>query len=380
MPINSIMALLELYPNKDWEYKELCQREDIPLDYIKNNTKFQLSKLALRKDVDWNFIVNHPEIKWESEDIACNPNLTIDIIRDNLNLDVMESNVIRTKNPKYYDFLSVFMMSGTELARNPNTTIEIIRANPDIDWDYEEYSSNPNVNIQTVKNNPNYCWRPKLLQDNPNISLKDMYDNQKFFDYDFNRYSYEEMDKKLRLEGIAMYDDGIHSRFSEESEKELDSIIQNTFKVNNIRKFYVKEDVYIHIDGTYYMTLKMVNTYKKIDWVWSSIIENIGVIPEEVFKDETLHDMRYPLSYNFNLTWKDVRNQPDSGWNWKSISINPMNRTPAAIIIQRAWKKYRKIIRTTAAITIQRWWRELCWRPNGLLIHIPQTHFESLQN
>ncbi len=66
---------------------------------------------------------------------------------------------------------------------NPNITMDDIRENPDKQWDWEGISCNPNITMNDIKENPDKPWRWDRMSFNPFTKAK-----QDFITNEYRRY------------------------------------------------------------------------------------------------------------------------------------------------------------------------------------------------
>ena len=135
---NDLTRLLDLYPEKEWDY----------------------SALSANPNITWEYIRAHPKIDWNYQYLSGNSNITWDIIQENL--DSLDS------LGEEWCYL--------RLSTNPNITWEIVQAHPKENWDCDWLSHNPSItweNIQSTKNRPDSPggkWNYIYLSDNSNIT------------------------------------------------------------------------------------------------------------------------------------------------------------------------------------------------------------------
>jgi hypothetical protein len=151
------------------------------------------------------YILDHPEVPWNYNDICMNINLTrsvIDAYPDKpWNLPLFLSfQITLNQHPNYqkilkfdnsYLFLDYYMMDTIErkhyncswendvledrdftwnyelLSNNPNITFDIVRNNPEIPWNYYNFNANGDISWEDVRANPDFPWDFKRLLDNP---------------------------------------------------------------------------------------------------------------------------------------------------------------------------------------------------------------------
>jgi hypothetical protein len=113
MEKNNLTKLLELFPEKPWDWGEILANPNITWEYM-------LSKLSEKMDGEWmnisrnpnitiEFIEKHPNKPWNWNNISQNPSMTIDFIEkyyNNLNWEHMSINKFTLQNKiNYYIFL-----------------------------------------------------------------------------------------------------------------------------------------------------------------------------------------------------------------------------------------------------------------------------------
>lgn len=94
------------------------------------------------------YIVDHPEIKWDWNAIATNPNIHIDDFLENPHL------------PWNINWLT----------RNRNITWALVEANPQIQWNYIALSWHPELSLDFVKAHPTYNWDWWYISAHKNIT------------------------------------------------------------------------------------------------------------------------------------------------------------------------------------------------------------------
>src|ERR1700678_205920 len=135
--LNHIYILLELYPNKSWNYYYLSQNPNITWDIVQNNLSklWNYEYLSQNPNITWDIVKANPDKPWSYYILSKNPNITWDIVKSNPELN------------RPYKLLS----------KHPNLTWKIIRDNPDISWDYYYLSRNQ-------FNKDNHLTKKRLMQ------------------------------------------------------------------------------------------------------------------------------------------------------------------------------------------------------------------------
>ena len=109
--LTDLEILLQLFPNKNWNYDWLSQNPNITWEIIKENSK-----------KPWNFNL-----------LSLNSNITWKIIKDN-------PYALQSECHNFWNIWNYWSLS-----KNSNITFQIVKDNPDISWNYNYLSQNPNV-------------------------------------------------------------------------------------------------------------------------------------------------------------------------------------------------------------------------------------------
>jgi hypothetical protein len=134
-----------LYLNWNWtDLSNLKNIEDILLLDEYKDKPWNWSILS--RNITFDYVLQHPDKPWDYNNLASNPNITLEII---------------INNPDYfngsYDFVSY----------NPNLTLKIIQDNPHLPWNYQRLSHI--VTFDIVKNNLDISWSWNELSLNANM-------------------------------------------------------------------------------------------------------------------------------------------------------------------------------------------------------------------
>jgi hypothetical protein len=174
-------------PEKDWElttaikhvdYQDIIDHPEIgwPIDHIpKNQTlkKENIAKnysyknnwwfLSLNKNLDMNYYVHEdPKKPWPWMLLSIHPTATLKYITSHLNL------------PWRWEAMHA----------NPNITERFVFNNSGLNWKWECLSASKNISIEFILKTSHFRWYPSTVSANPNLTLEKML---KFPDsYDWN--------------------------------------------------------------------------------------------------------------------------------------------------------------------------------------------------
>ena len=316
--MNSLEKLLELYPDKPWDWVALSKNPNISWEFI-NSTYSSLlhDEIAEYKDsalfrfLDYQckdeYKIFREKIHfkysryfpWNWDHVAANPNITWEIVVNNilkekkkyLDVDIFFSNLSHNQNITWDIVLKnnhrYRPWSWVSLSCNPNITWDIVQNNPhpcqmagskkhlcDIycgHWDYWNLTTNPNITPDIIFANPDINWNRDCIDHNPTIT----------WDFIFNDFTES---------GIS---------FDDMSSKPC-------------------------------VTWNIVLAYPELDWCWVGLSKNPN-ITWNIVQTNPLCDWNWTaLSSNPNITWEIVQANPHCGWNWSNLSANS-NITPEII-------------------------------------------------
>jgi hypothetical protein len=133
-------------PQLPWNMKYIYSKPDLTIEYVKKNislastSKLDFYLLSKNPGITFHDILSNPQIKWNWQGVALNPNVTFD--------DML------THRNKFLD---------SWFSDSPNITMENVLANPDIQWNWQYLSRNPKITWTNVLNNINLPWDWKEL-------------------------------------------------------------------------------------------------------------------------------------------------------------------------------------------------------------------------
>lgn len=236
------------------------------------------------REWDWSFlsrnyainiidIVNNPQHPWDYNEVSSHPGLTWDVVAKYSHLP--------------WDY--------TALSSHPCITWDIVCANPHIKWDRDGLDVNPNITEDIVKNNMDSAWfNNRNTEFLVYFSLKDKSDNDIGLIYFRNLLTqtpenHDWSRQTLRL--IKEYPNG-----------PLD---------------WLKISERIVIDES---TMEQYMDYK---WNWIVMSKHFSLDFYLKHKDEKPWEWRL-ISANPNITWTDIRKNPDLKWSVNELLGNWM--------------------------------------------------------
>lgn len=350
---NTLIKLLNQFPNVNWDWYELSYNPNITFDFVKENLnkKWNWTRLSSNPSITQEDIQSNPDMAWEWQGIAENPNITLEFIKENIDrlTQADECNEWRgiSSNPNItIEFIKENInkpWNWLELSRNPCITLDIIIKNPDIPWNWYGISCNSNITMDMIKENPDKPWIWFAISMNPNITWDFIRSNlDKQWDWLFIS-SNVNMDINFirELPCISKFNWKLLSSnpyiISEEMDWNLHELIANP----SITPEFIKEKLYERWTLNYVQQKENSGTTVNKNIQWKKIILNI----KNPIQDETKENTRpfVELSSNPNITFKFIMENPDINWCWTTLSSNHFNYHPYFSSIQYK-KKMTKLM------------------------------------
>ena len=284
---NHLMKLLELFPDKEWDYKLLSANPNITWDYIQNHPDkgWDYAKLSENPSITLEIILDNPDLPWHYDRASANPNITLEDMKNNPNIP--------------WDF------SG-KVACNPNITWEIVKNNPQIEWSYQLLSKNPNITIDIILDNPDKNWNYYYVSRNPNITFRQYVNIPK----NHLHYSWYLLDgNNVTWQDIADY-----------------PYTKNFYDSISASPLITWEDITNHLE------LKDARCVYANPNITLDIIKN---------SEWLTANLTFDLSINPNLTWSYIQETYGNGCRYifPWLSKNLFNKHP--LVYDRLYKKYK---------------------------------------
>lgn len=184
-----------------------------------------------------------------------------------------------------------------DLTRSPNVTLETIKNNPEINWHYPSLSLNKNINYKMVKENPEIEWSYYYLSYNTSMtwsSIKDDVYNKNFNHAWLSGHLFVNLETIKENSNVKWDFNILMKNESIPIEKLINFILEN--KVNNdvLSSYYIYDRNDVNFE------------------MWKTLAE--------IQKSKNSNSFIPSFSYNPNLTFEIVKNNPEIEWNWNVIS------------------------------------------------------------
>jgi len=194
------------------------------------------------------------------------------------------------------------------LTTNPNVTLETIKNNPEINWNYNAFSRNRNVNYKLVKDNPEFKWDYYELSLNESItwsSIKNDIHKKPFNHAWLSKCLIMNLETVIENSNIEWNTDFLMKNKNIPIEKLIHFILQNNNE-NNLSLLCSDDEnkllswaIYCREDVNFEM--------------WKTLID--------FEKSKHPYKLLLPsFSYNPNLTFEIIKNNPDLEWNNYAVS------------------------------------------------------------
>lgn len=174
--------LIEMYPNKEWDWVQLSNNPDITFEFIlkHKDKKWNWDRVSQNINIKIQNVVDHPYLRWEMMRLAANPSITLqDVLNyptpygeeewDPFSLSHNRSIPIQYLLSKEWD------VDMQRISRRADLTLQIVLDHPDEEWDWGYLSSNPGITLQDIYDNPHLEWNWFLVSGRRGQSKKKQY-------------------------------------------------------------------------------------------------------------------------------------------------------------------------------------------------------------
>lgn len=263
---NQLTTLLTKFPGKNWNWSHLSKNKCISMD----------------------FIISHPELPWDYDDVFVNPNFTMDlwdVISDlrtdtaplyndwvfksyieghpTLDIDFVLANhtncnfdsyiwrlVSAHIDIKYINIFPHFPWNYTFVSKNRTLTPEFIDSHIDEEWDMDNLSQNAHViTPDFIKKHPLMNWNWRHISGNMTTTFEFMLEN---------------LDKDLDWSEISAFDDLPICFVFEHLEYDWDWAMVSTNR---------------------YITIPLLREFRNIPWNWSYLSSNVHISIEDIISN-----------------------------------------------------------------------------------------------
>lgn len=310
---NTTLKMVQKTLNRDWSWLNMVRGGDVRKEIQEILTWDRIYQLYLAgkiKDsyffrnissspiVTWEVVQSLPDKDWNWEMLSLNPNMTLEIVQAN----------------------SGYSWSMKHFSANRNLTWDIVKNSAYFPWDKSMLSSNPNITWKIVQENPDYGWDWSALSGNKNITWEIVSTN---------------LDRAWDWNALSHNENFIHS---------------------------ITPDIVREYANKPWSWIVLLQCYQKVPWdlVQSKpeIVEDWDAMAQNnIVTWKVVQDFPHPnpngddewdswgLSLNGNMTWENVRDNPEFVWSSTGLCCNP-NITPDILesnpdLFQDAdWKSY----------------------------------------
>ena len=202
--MNLLCTLVEKFPDRGWNWKDLSGNPNIKLNTIKKflTKNWEWYHISENITITWDQVLANPNLPWDYRGLQNNINITPEIILANTECffewKYSNGNLNHYCNPFQLDeMISSDKYPGLtycyyqHLSKNSKLTWEYIKKNIDKNWNWYYIIKNRCITWDHISNKelkPYLCW--SAISQNPNITPKIISDNfQKpwnWFDMTFN--------------------------------------------------------------------------------------------------------------------------------------------------------------------------------------------------
>jgi hypothetical protein len=381
--MNQIFRLINTFPDKEWYWPGICNRNDITFEFVLahlDDYPWEWLELSANSRIgSWKNVQAHPELPWVFSSLVNNLTVPLSIV---------------LYDPKRFDIISTHISHGC--LNREDFTVDMAIANyPHIRVNWAKLSRHSSLTFENVKTivrleiTTNLEWDYIFVH--KNITVRDFiedFDNLKEIRWDFYRfmmnpnvYIEDLMFLRPRLQAAGIDEDEMYAGFSFNVNLSIHYVIANFHLPWNWSEITLHKDLTIdliassphtipwcrynlslnptltlafiesygrveniNINWDYYaisqnpaFTLQDVMANPNFQWKRDGISINPSIPPSQILADQNLWRMTNILHRNPLLTIEDVLEYPTYKWNWPYLYHADFS-AKAMFMLQRWWK------------------------------------------
>jgi hypothetical protein len=181
---NLTIDVVKKYQKRKWAFKDLCANPNLKIDDLMKLRKFFDWRYICRNpNFTFDYVLQHPQIKWNWMWISSHKNVTMDIIEHNMDKPWDWYYVCQNPNltiefvRKHMDKWAYWCWE--EISRNSAITMDIIENNRDLPWNWVTMQYNPNLTINTIEKHPEKEWNALFINPRKEITMQHLRETQK---------------------------------------------------------------------------------------------------------------------------------------------------------------------------------------------------------
>lgn len=318
--------------NKSINFREIVSTyQKLPWDW---------SIVSTRSDLDFDFVIAHPELEWSWDNISVNPNVKLEHYKKYpkfpWNFYLMCSN----SNFPIRDCLQFPSGSYKMLSKNSNLPLDFVRSNPEKNWDFSFLSERKDFGIEDIgrfilhKNTFNWSVISK------NIPLKDILEN-KDYPWDNTQVSSRKLDIYIIVDNLSFPWD------------------------------------WKNLSRNLSISITDIITNNNLPWNWSEgVSSRKDILKTEVMRRVVVANPEIHWDWNYLSGFGDpdvVLDNINLGWDWRQFSVNPKLRIRHAIDPKNSKIPYSNtwwyVISITTPVKIIKKYTQYPWDVQGLILN-----------
>jgi hypothetical protein len=217
------------------------------------------------------------------------------------------------------------------ISSNPNITWDIVKAHPNLPWNYMNLSFNENITLKILKENPEYSWDWGYFSTcNPNLTWDQVRYEPNIIDMCFLNNNLINSWKKSSFKWIDIHPRLLalsrkfkkYSKFRIAYDYQYEPDIQLTWD-------HLKKTPLSDVHGWGYnskhpsVTWDIIQAHPEMPWQWQNVSCNPNITWDIVQANPDKPWNSSWLSCNPNITWDIIQAHPEIPWDWTLISSNP---------------------------------------------------------
>lgn len=308
--LRDAFILFDMFPDKEWDYSELCCGEEFPWEliivhlskpwnwsYLSYHAPIEL--VRRRPDLPWNWSNLSSDIMGITRDDLCNPSLLWEMYELSRRQDMVEFAIANQD----------FAWDWREMSWI--TDPSIVEKNPSLPWNWIALSGNNFMTIEFVEMHPEFPWNHKILLSNIGIAHHG-YDAHRDWHWNWDELI-DQWSSSDIIPPLSAIKDNPYRNWS--------GIDQNAFTLDQLEE--IRDSIDIDTGELSYRSDINFNDVMNRDlpWEYDYLGANLNIDPIYVIQNPHLPWNWYLFSDRSDITPELIKSYPDIPWDMEGLSL-----------------------------------------------------------
>ena len=278
---------------KTWDWSTLTSNTAITFREISStytSLPWDWKVASSRPDLDFDFVIDHPDLKWSWDILSGNPNIKLEHYKKYPKLPWDFLCMCSNRNFPVSECLKFPSGSYKMLSRNTNLSLDFARSNPEKNWDFRFLSERKDFQLSDIQKFTRHKNEMNWVVLSQNIQIKDILENRDF-PWDITQVSNRELNIQIILDNL--------------------SFPWNWFNLS-VNLSVPASDIILNVN---------------LPWNWKEgVSSRKDILTPEFMGKFLVYNPDLPWDWDYISCFGDpdtILDNKDLPWDWRQFSVNP---------------------------------------------------------